>query len=74
MLCAENEQPSAIEAISYETVQEMSPQFFQRKLRSKYIIIADNKLPLVSCDRRGLLTLNSLKEFVKIEGALLFPI
>jgi hypothetical protein len=73
MLCAENEQPSAIEAIDYETVQEMSPQFFQGKLRSKHIIIADNKLPLVSCDRRGLLTLNSLKEFVKIEGALLFP-
>ena len=68
MLCAEYEQTSAIKAIGYETVQQMSPQSFQEELRSKHIIIADNNLARVSCDRRGLMSLNSLKEFVNIEG------
>ena len=71
MLCAENEKSSAVKAIGHEVVQQMSPQSFQKKLRSSHIIIADNNLPLVSCDRRGLMTLNSLKEIVNIEGALL---
>ena len=71
MLCAENEKPSAVKAIGYETVQQMSPQSFQKELRSKHIIIADINLPPISCDRPGLMTLNSLKEIVNIEGALL---
>ena len=46
----------------------MSPRSFQEVLRSKHIIIADYNLPRVSCDRHGLLSLNSLKEVVNIEG------
>jgi hypothetical protein len=69
MHCVEDEQPSAIKAISYELFQGISPQAFQEELRRDHRIIADNNLPLVTCDRRGLMTLNSLKEFVIIEGA-----
>jgi hypothetical protein len=71
ILCAENERPPTVKAIRYETIQQMSPQSFQEELRSKHIIIAENNLPSISCDRRGLMTLNSLKEIVNIEGALL---
>jgi hypothetical protein len=72
MRCAEYDQTPAIKAISYETVQQMSPQIFQAHLRSKHIVIVDYNPPSVSCDRRGLTTLNSLKEFVTIEGTSLF--
>ena len=70
ILCAENERPPTVKAIRYETIQQMSPQSFQ-ELRFKHIIIAENNLPPISCDRRGLMTLNSLKEIVNIKGALL---
>lgn len=69
MLCAEDKN-SAIDEIDYEVVQQMSPQSFQKKLRSKHIFVTDNNLSFVPCDRRGLMTLNSLKEIVNIEGAL----
>ena len=72
MLCMENEHPSAIKVIGYETVQQMSPQSFQEGLRSKHIIIANNNLPPISCNRHGLMTLNSLKEYADIEGAFFF--
>ena len=72
MLCTENEQSSAIKAIGYETIQQMSPQSFQEGLHSKHIIIVDNNLPPISCNRYGLMTLNSLKEYVDIEGAFFF--
>jgi hypothetical protein len=68
MICAEYDQSSAIKAICYEAIQQMSPQTFQGELRSKHIIIPDCNLPPVSCDRHGLTTLNSLKEYVDIEG------
>jgi hypothetical protein len=73
MICAEYDQISAIKAFSYETIQQMSPQTFQGELRSKHIIIANYNLPPVSCDRRGLTTLNSLKEIVDVEGTPSFP-
>jgi hypothetical protein len=72
MRCTES-LTSAIEAFDYETVLQMSPQSFQKKLRSKHIIIADYNLPRISCDRRGLMSLNSLKEFVNIESTFPFP-
>jgi hypothetical protein len=68
MICEEYEQKLAIKAIGCEIVQQMSPQLFQQELRSKHIIIADSKRPSIPCDRHGLMTLNSLKELVNIEG------
>ena len=73
MLCTENEQSSAIKVIGYETIQQKSPQSFQDELRSKHIVIADNNLAPISCNRHGLMTLNSLKESVDIEGTLSLP-
>ena len=72
MLCSEYDQSSAIKEIDYAKVQQMTPQSFQEQLRSKHIIIADYNLPSISCDRRGLMTLNSLKALVNIEGIYLF--
>ena len=69
MDCTGHERSLAIKAIAYEAFQEMSPQAFQEELRRKHCIIADNNLPFVTCDHRGLMALNSLKEFVNIEGA-----
>jgi hypothetical protein len=68
MICAEHVQTSAIKAIGNEMIQQMSPQSFQGELRSKHIVIPDINLPPIPCDRRGLMTLNSLKELVEIEG------
>jgi hypothetical protein len=68
MHCDDREETLAIKAIGNELVQRMSPQSFQQELRKKHIIIADNGQPSISCDRAGLMTLNSLKELVKIEG------
>lgn len=67
----ECKQISAIKGIDFETSHQMSPQSFQEELRSKHIVIADYILPHISCDRRGLTSLNSLKEVVNIEGILL---
>jgi hypothetical protein len=60
---------SAIKLVSRESAQQMSPHSFQKMLRSKQIVIADYNLPYVSCDRHGLMSLNSFKEIVNIEGA-----
>ena len=59
---------TGMKTIDYETVQQMSPQSFQKILRTKHIIISGYNLPCVSCDRGGLTSLNSLKESVNIEG------
>lgn len=68
-LCMEyDDQTSAITSISRESAQQMSPRSFQELLRSKHIIIADYNLPSIPCDRNGLMSLNSLKETVNIEG------
>lgn len=68
MLSTDRNRTSAISGIAYETVQQMSPQSFQEKLRSRHIVIIDNNISHISCDRRGLISLNSLKEVVNIEG------
>jgi ribosomal protein S26 len=62
------DRPTALKAINYEAIQVMVPRSFQQELRSKHIIIADFNLPRISCDRQGLMSLNSLKEVVNIEG------
>jgi hypothetical protein len=72
MLCTESDQISAIKAIGYEMVQQLSPQAFLNELRFKHIIIADYNLPHISFDRQGFMSLNSLKEFVNIESTSLF--
>jgi hypothetical protein len=59
---------SKIRSITRSDVQEMSPRSFQKILRSKHIVIADYNLPYISCDRKGLTSINSLKELVNIEG------
>lgn len=64
----ENHQKSGIKAMDRTVSQQMSPSDFQIMLRSKHVIIIDHNLPVVSCDRRGLTTLNSLKEIVDLEG------
>ena len=64
----EHSDTPSIKAITFEAVQKMMPQSFQEQLRSKHIIIPDYNLPRVSCDRRGLMSINSLKDVVKIEG------
>ena len=46
----------------------MSPRDFQKMLRFQHIVIADYNLPVISCDHRGSMTLNSLKEIVNPEG------
>lgn len=61
-------QASAIKSISREDAQQMSPQLFQETLRKKHILVADHNLPPIPCDRRGLASLNSMKELVNIEG------
>lgn len=61
-------QSTAIKAINREVTEDMSPRYFQQELRSKHIIITDCNLPRISCDRRGLMSLNSLKEVVSVEG------
>ena len=67
-LCTEYSPTSAITSLTCKSAQEMSPNLFQKLLRSKHIIIPDYNLPEISCDRRGLMSLNSLKEHVNIEG------
>jgi hypothetical protein len=49
---------------------EMTPFAFQDLLNNRHIIISDLNLQKISCNRRGLLTLNSLKEIVNIEGTI----
>ena len=71
-LCMENVLTSAIKSISRELAQQMSPRSFQEVLRSKHIIISDFNLPYISFDRRGLMSLNSLKEHVNIEGRIFY--
>ena len=68
MLYTECGQTTGIRTINYEMVRQMSPQTFQKGLRTKHIIIPGYNLPRVSCDRGGLMSLNSLKEYVDIEG------
>lgn len=60
---------SAIKLVSREFAQQMSPHSFQEMLHSKQIVIANYNLPYVSCDRHGLMSLNSFKEVVNIKGA-----
>jgi hypothetical protein len=62
----------AIKAITLETVRDMSPQSFQIELRSKHIVIPDYNLSPISCDRRGIMSLNSLKDVVDIESIYLY--
>jgi hypothetical protein len=64
----ENPQKSGIKAIDCTVSHQMSPCDFQEMLHSTHVIIVDYNLPVVSCDRRGLTTLNSLKEVVDLEG------
>jgi hypothetical protein len=59
---------SKIISTTRNDAQEMSPHSFQKMLRSKHIVIADYNLPYISCDRKGLTSINSLKELVNIEG------
>jgi hypothetical protein len=68
MLSEESMQKRAIKRISSETFCGMKPQLFQEELRSKHILVTDNRLPFISCDRRGLMAMNSLKEIVDFEG------
>ena len=59
---------SMMRAINYQTVRQLSPRSFQEILRSKHIVIVDYNLSHVGCDRPGIMSLNSLKEIVNIEG------
>lgn len=59
---------SGITTITKEKVGVLDPRIFQEFLRARHIIIVDIDLPLIPCNRRGLLTLNGLKEIVKMEG------
>lgn len=54
--------------ITNERTQKLEPRIFQEFLRVRHIIIVDVDLPHIPCNRRGLLTLNGLKEIVKTEG------
>jgi hypothetical protein len=67
-LCAENVSTSRIKPITRSVIQEMTPCSFQKMLRSNHIVITDYNLPYISCDRNGLMSINSLKELVDIEG------
>lgn len=49
-------------------MQELTTESFQILLRSSHIIITDMGLSEIPCNRMGLMTLNSLKEIVDIEG------
>lgn len=49
----------------------MLPCDFQEILHSKHIIITNWNLQFVSCDCRGLMALNSMKELIVLEGILL---
>jgi len=60
-----------IQSITREQAQQMSIYSFQTLLRSKHVIIPDCDLPIIPCDRRGLTSLNGLKELVNIEGDLI---
>jgi hypothetical protein len=54
-----------------DKVQAMDPCIFQEKLRGCHIIVTDNGLSPVPCDRSGLGTLNGLKEMVDMEGIII---
>jgi hypothetical protein len=69
MVCDEELRTSAIKVFEPDTVQEMLPQTFQEELRRKHIVVIAHKLTGILCDRRGLTSLNSLKEIVDIEGS-----
>ena len=62
---------SAFKVLVYQQAQEMSPQNFQKILRTHHIILDGTVLVDIPCNRRGLLTLNGLKEIVNMEG--MFP-
>lgn len=49
----------------------MHPCAFQEKLRVGHIVVISVILPPISCDLRGLGTLNGLKEMVDMEGIIL---
>jgi hypothetical protein len=49
-------------------MEQMSPNSFQNVLRSRHIIIENTGLANVPCNRRGLMSLNGLKEVVKKEA------
>ena len=46
----------------------MTTSNFQNILRSRHIIIDSLNLDYIPCNRGGLMTLNSLKEIVNLEG------
>jgi hypothetical protein len=71
-LCPEYVSTSKIKSITRSVAQEMSPRSFQKMLRSNHIIITDYNLPSISCDRKGLTSINGLKELVNIEGSSYF--
>jgi hypothetical protein len=63
---------SKIKSITRNIAQEMSPRSFQEMLRTNHVVIADYNLPYISCDRKGLTSINGLKERVNIEGNFFF--
>jgi hypothetical protein len=65
---------SAMKSITFAAVQDMTPCVFQEILRSKHIIVSDYNLPSITCDRRGLTSLNSVKEVVNMEGMAIFTV
>lgn len=62
---------SAFKLLGYQHAQQMSPHNFQQILRTHHIIFDGTVLVDIPCNRRGLLSLNSLKEIVNMEG--MFP-
>lgn len=71
MRLIENSKFSDIAVMRMDQVQKMGPCTFQEKLRCHHILVTDNGLPLVPCNRNGLSTLNGLKEMVDMEGIII---
>lgn len=67
----ENSKNSAIAVMNKREVQTMDHRTFQEKLRSHHIVVIDVDLSPISCDRRGLGSLNGLKEMVDMEGIII---
>ena len=52
-------------------VQKMASHTFQEKLCSHHVIVTDHQLSWISCDYRGLLSLNGSKAIVDMEGIII---